>query len=700
MVDTDEQQELFEPPVGDIAARIQRILKPLSPSTAELLNPIKLGVTDRLHVSIDKDQKYFYLKAYADLKGTTVACSSTCSVKFFARLMEAEREASKHPYVIYSCAATDTNALILNAIWPTDKITFDVDADVLYTYLIARFMGGTENGAKRADYKINHIDPKEYEGFIEHPDENRRLTSYQKCGLFTDTQAYFMEQGTGKTPVLIAEICHKASKLPVGEFLKVAIVCPKNVRNNWLREYQSFATVPAKVAVIRGTFMERLRTITEVMNNVEDKFKAVILIFSYDGVATSWEMSIGEHKFPALSAIKFDLGIWDEAHYVKNPRTRRWEYAKKLRDNCKITRILTGTPITNSIMDLYTLFELLGEGESGFSTHKAYKSFYGVYIKVAATTGNGPSQLKLVDVQNLPFLQERMNRKAFLLTKAEALPDLPKKVYTIYDVPMIPIQVEWYNKMLNDLAIELQNMGSMDQVTANTMLVRMLRLAQITSGYLMSPAQSDPLTGAITSKPTVKYCQDIPPKVAKLLEIIKASTNNDKFIVWANWNADINIISKVLRDNNINYVVFTGSTSDLQRVEAEDRFNKQSAIHCKVFIGNAAAGGTGLNLRGYDPLTLGTDLDHGGNCSYVVYYSQGWSMVHRNQSEDRAHRRGTRVQVNYIDLQCTGTIDEQIRDAVSDKSNKAKSIQDLREIMLKVLETRPDIDDYSEEGVE
>jgi SNF2 family DNA or RNA helicase len=206
----------------------------------------------------------------------------------------------------------------------------------------------------------------------------------------------------------------------------------------------------------------------------------------------------------------------------------------------------------------------------------------------------------------------------------------------------------------------------------------LLRLAQITSGfYKWNPTYNE--EGEVVAEGGVDRF-DPNPKIEALIEILKEKGPNDKTIVWANWIQDIKSIRARLEQEGIGCVTFYGGTKEDDRAIAEYEFNHNADI--KVFVGNPAAGGTGLNLLGYPP---GEGDDYPSNCNHVIYYSQDWSSIKRSQSEDRAHRRGTREPVRITDLCIPRTIDEEIRARVLKKRINAASIADVREILRNVL---------------
>ena len=170
-----------------------------------------------------------------------------------------------------------------------------------------------------------------------------------------------------------------------------------------------------------------------------------------------------------------------------------------------------------------------------------------------------------------------------------------------------------------------------------------------------------------------------------VIDEIKSKPTTSKTIVWSCWVPVIKELSRRLDEVGIRNATYYGATSDKRRAEIEDQFNSDPDL--KVFIGNPAAGGVGLNLIGHVPDWDDTPKDHGCNVDHVIFYACNWSWLQRSQATDRAHRHGTRVQVRVTDYCVPGTIDEEIRVKVLSKQNLALKVQDVREIMQRMLST-------------
>ena len=266
------------------------------------------------------------------------------------------------------------------------------------------------------------------------------------------------------------------------------------------------------------------------------------------------------------------------------------------------------------------------------------------------------------------------------------MPELPDKLYDVIEVEMTPDQRKIYKQVQRDLAIEIEaDMNRTDipkTLVVQNILTKMLRLAQITSGFVTWDAVYDDEGNEL--RPKIIDRIDSNPKLEELVTLIQESAKDEKFIVWGCWVQDIKSIAARLEVEGFDCVTYYGQTKDDDRVEAERRFNCDP--NCKVFIGNPQAGGTGLNLHGYDIENPETSLT---NASHVVYFSQNWSMVYRSQSEDRCHRKGTRVPVQVTDLCVPGSIDEEIRTRVTNKRLSAYEIQECKDIVARLLSFVP-----------
>lgn len=650
-------------------ARVSReLIEPLCESTEKLFKSLKFHPDDRMRLSLDKDGKWFEATIFSVSSGEKRYPSASAAVKWPLRIPE--RKTRGEEYGKWQFAGTDFTAILINAHWPQECLIFEDDARILYDYLLSRFMAQARGATLRALYKTTRKLPElsPLRDNAEFP-----LADFQTIGLHgcyqQEGSALFMEQGTGKTPIVIARICNEA--LASDEMIRILVVAPSSVRANWRAEAMKFATVPGKVTVLRGTQVVRVKQLIEAVQP-EDDCRWSMVIGSYDGIVKSWG---------TIRLIPWHLCVLDESHFIKSHTSKRWKVCSNLRDKSKQRMVLTGTPVTNTINDLWTQLEFLGEGLSGFSTYQAFHKYYHRYTELNGKEG----PITVLELRNLPLIRERLARVSYIAYKKEVLPELPDKVYDIHEVKMSKEQAGIYAKVAKQLAVEIEAAmdaaeGSAKSLVVTNALTKLLRLAQITSGFITWDAVYSDFGDVI--RPPLIDRFDPDHKLDALVDILKAKGPLDKTIVWSCWRQNIKSIRARLAVEGLKAVTLYGATSYKDREEAIRSFNCDP--ECKIFVGNPSCGGMGINLHGYDLSKSPDDPDNQTNCTQEIYYSQNWSMTDRAQSEDRAHRRGTRENVRITDLVVPGTIDEEIRCRVTQKIQNALVVADVRDILQRL----------------
>jgi len=683
-----------------VSAATLPILEPLCKATEQVLKPIELFQNDRLVIDVSDDGRKFTTEAKAiylangrelqdneeqhfyngiEYRGERYHSASSNAARRWQQRVPERKETG---WGSWAFAATDFTALVIHHVWPDEKLIFKTEeAELLYKFLLHRFMSQTRSAVISAKFKINKEVPAMPADYIDHPD--LPLSDYQKVGfmttLYQEASALFMQQGTGKTPIGVARTNYEGKRKREGKIpgvkagmYRVLVICPKQVRMNWENEFARFSVHPGKTAVLRGGLIRRNKALLDGIRRESDCVWGACIV-STDSVESTWE-SIGK--------VPWDLVILDESHYIKNPKSKRFGCLKAFASGVARQRmILTGTPIANTIFDLWSQFEFLGQGLSGFNTFANFRGFHGKFASVK-TKGLTPTQ-KLVGIKGLPLLQERLTRLAFSITKKEANLGLPDKLYDIFEVDMTPTQRDIYNKMAAKMVVEIESLleDETKQISVDHILTMLLRLAQVTSGHVKYDADIDPETGD-KSGGNVEQIPGGNPKVDAVLDIAQDADRdpNGKMIVWCHFVEDIRVISAALAKAGIKHVGYHKYTADGYKVagarEAEQRMN--TVDDCRIFLGNAASAGEGLNILGYDrenpdSSTMYTDRE--------IFVSCNWSMTQRVQAEDRAHRRGTRSSVLITDLMVPGTIDEEIRARVLAKKQKALMVQDVKDIL-------------------
>lgn len=664
---------------------ITDVIAPLTDETQELFKPLHLSKGDTLHIDTDF-RGWFHIQAkkhtwiYRDGKDkrVTTFASSDAATQWLQRVPE---KTSLSGYGEWAIASTDFNAILIHTLFGPNQIVWESEeAHIKYQILLLRFIQQNSAAKERAIFKSSDLETKKQIAaeilILDHGE--LPLMPLQKVavkGALNQVASHlFMEQGTGKTPIIVSRICNEAKDHTPEKMYRAIVVCPKNVRYNWLSHFVQFSTVPGKVVILNGDKLSRLRQI--IQSTVPDgKSKWTVIVCSYGTLVKSWEF---------LDKLKYDLAVADESHFFKNTKTQRYKTILKLREVSRQRTPLTGTPITNHLEDLYAQLEFMDAGMSGFTKFSAFKKFYAKYIKESSDGFE-----RFISYCNVPLIQERLLRTGMTVTKKEALPELPEKTHSVESVDMSPEQAKFYKTLQEQLAIEIENdiavgekAGLTKAMIVNNSLVKMLKLAQITSGFLQFSDMFDEY-GNRTQEKHVDHL-DPNPKLERLVTMVQESNRGTKVIIWACWVPSIKTIAARLRLEGFSGVTYYGATTDKARIEAERAFNNDP--NCKFLVGNPSAGGVGLNLHGFDVLNPDASQT---NADLVIYYACNWSMVHRSQSEDRSHRKGTRVPIAIVDLCVPGSIDTEIRDKVTSKRKSAMEIQDCKEIMARLLDFKP-----------
>lgn len=635
----------------------------------------ELADSDRLQVSVSGQDGEFFSLLPVNNVDPDKSPSWYAQVGSWYRDLTDVRDGRKGTKRTVLCLACDVNANVIRKTWG-DRIDFagPLSENTFVRHeaaWMARQQAAMNHAAWYAEKKLP------VNGHLEvHPE--LPLSPYQRVpasiSINAPGYALFMDMGTGKTPVTVCRMMTEAAKVSEAEnrMYRALVACPKNVRMNWANEINRFATLPGKVKVLRGGAIKRIRILTEAMKRSADEAFTVV-VMSYGLLVSAWD--------DLLSHVPWDLAVLDESHMIARPSTLRTKTCLKLRDNARHRMVLTGTPIVNSALDLYSQLEFMDRGLSGHSSFNSFKKEYGVFE-------NRGGRESLVEVQNIPRIKERLSQVAFLVRLDEVLKDLPEKQYDVLEVEMSKRQADDYVNLSSQLYLEIKdefdNAKTSQEIAlvVNNALTKLMKLAQITSGFLILTEERDEYGEIVRPREVIRYPEN--PKLDLLLSEIQVMGPNDKFQVWSCWTEDMKILRERLSSAGVDFVEFHGSTPDSEREEAERRFNGDPT--CRGIIGNPEAGGVGLNLIGYDHWEPTPKLDT--NCTRVFYYAQSHKPVHRWQSEGRGHRRGTRVPVRITDLCVPETIDEDIRARVLMKKKHALDVQDLTEILSKIAERK------------
>ena len=443
---------------------------------------------------------------------------------------------------------------------------------------------------------------------------------------------YFMEMGTGKSKVLVDNMAMLYDK---GRINGAVIIAPKGVYRNWLsQEIPNHLPSHVQHKTVLWTASTSKAKDKEYRQLFETDDDLHILIVNVEALSTKRGL---EFVAKFLNCHEALLTI-DESTTIKNPKAKRTKSILLLSKRAKYRRILTGSPVTKSPLDLYTQCNFLNEFLLGFSSYYAFRNRYANMID----KNFGGRRVQLIgSYKNLDELANSIKAFSYRVLKEDCL-DLPEKVYTRREVELTDEQDQAYATMKSAALAQLK--GKM--ATAPHVLTQLMRLHQITCGHL----KNDDETITEIKNNRLK-------ELLNLLEEVEG-----KVIIWANYIYDIKNIVKAISDEYgpESIVEYYGNISAEQRQKNIEKFQDPNS-KARFFIGNPQTGGYGITLTA---------------ANTVIYYSNGYDLEKRLQSEDRAHRIGQNKSVTYIDLIAPKPVDEKIVKALRKKMNIANEIMD------------------------
>ena len=441
--------------------------------------------------------------------------------------------------------------------------------------------------------------------------------------------AYFMEMGTGKTKVLIDNLAMLYDK---GKVDSALIIAPKGVVKTWY-EQELPTHLPDHIENVSVLWQPNItKTQQEKLDSLFEIDSALhILVMNVEALSTEKGVKFAT-KF--INSHKVMMAI-DESTTIKTPTARRTKNIIKIGLNAKYKRIMTGSPITKNPLDLYTQCEFLDPWLLDFSSYYAFRNRY-AEMKTMHVHGRS---IQVVDkFQNLSELSDTVKQFSYRVLKEDCL-DLPPKVFIKRHVTLTADQQRIY-KQMKDQALAVLN-GKV--TTTMTVLTQLMRLHQITCGYVTA---DDGSTQQVESN-----------RLNELMSILEDTEG--KVIIWANYQLSVGeIIQKIIKVyGKDSYVHYYGLTPQEDRQDFIRKF--QNDPKCRFIIGTPQTGGYGITLT---------------QANTVIYYSNGYDLEKRLQSEDRAHRIGQKKTVTYIDLIAENTIDEKIVEALRKKIDIASQV--------------------------
>ena len=445
--------------------------------------------------------------------------------------------------------------------------------------------------------------------------------------------AYFMEMGTGKSKVLIDNI---AMLYNAGKINGALIVAPKGVYKNW---FDSEIPTHMPDYIERKVGLWRTKPDDKALKPLFSTGAELhVLIMNVEAFSTKKGVEFAA-KF--LASHNTLMGI-DESTTIKNPSAKRTQNILKLSKHTKYRRILTGSPVTKSPLDLYSQCQFLDPFLLDQSSYYVFRTRYAICRKINVS---GRSVEIVVGYRNLAELSDKLKGFSYRVLKDDCL-DLPKKTFVRRTVELTDEQKKLYKQMKEE-AIAFLN-GKM--VTSATVITQLMRLHQITCGHFTS---NDGKVQDVKSN-----------RIGQLMDVLEEMEG--KAVIWAHYRYDIKkiveAISKKYGENAV--VTYYGDTSTDDRQKAITQIqDPESPV--RFIVGTPQTGGYGITLTG---------------ASTMIYYSNGYDLEKRMQSEARIDRIGQEKPMTYIDLIAEDTIDTKIVTSLRNKVNIASEImgEDLK----------------------
>ena len=435
-----------------------------------------------------------------------------------------------------------------------------------------------------------------------------------------ETFALLMEQGTGKTKVIIDNAAYLYGR---DEITALVVIAPNGVHRNWLNkeipEHMPDWCQYKSVHYYSGITARDTEKFNDVISSQD-----CLRIFAFNCEAFVSKKAVGFME-KILMSNKVMLVV-DESSRIKTPGAKRTKAITKFGKQAKYRRIMTGTPVTKGPEDVYSQFKFLDPYILGYDSYYSFRARYCIM--------GGYENKQIIAYNHIDELTKSIEGHSFRVLKKDCL-DLPEKIYQRHTVELSKKQRKLYDQLRKDFVTELEG----EQLSAPEAITRLLRLQQIICGWFPTEEGGMPI-------------EDKNARLAALLDLLPDI--QCKVIIWARFKRDIKAIGEALGSKAVSYY---GEVSNDDRETAVDRFQNDPKV--RYFVGQPQSGGIGLTLTAAE-------------CA--IYYSNSFDLETRMQSEDRCHRIGTKNNVTYIDFESPKTIDTKIINALREKKNLADTI--------------------------
>lgn len=585
VTDNFKSKKIKEPRIGNIGVKIENNLLVIN---LENINYDKNEIREIL-------QRYALKKKYYRLKdGSFIDLESNENIEFLNNLESGLG-------ISYEDIENGTISLPIYRSMYMEKILNNLDkSKIKKEESYVDFIKDTSKEKENTTLTL----PKSLKGDLREYQKNgfqwlQMLEKYELGGILAD------DMGLGKTIQVITLVLKYKEEQK--EKLPSIVIAPSSLTLNWKNEIQKFAPT-LETIVINGNLEQRKMKIKDIKK--------------YDLIITSYDLLKRDLELYEKEDITFKYAIADEAQYIKNSNTQNAKALKSIKAETRYA--LTGTPIENSLAELWSIFDYIMPGY--LFKYKKFKQLYEVPI----VKDNDMYSMKKLKMLIEPFILRR--------TKKEVLTELPEKTITILNNEMEDEQQKIYLSYLAKAKQEAMQEIEINGVEKShiKILALLTRLRQICCHPSLFLED---------------YNQDS-SKLKQCIEIIKDGIEaGHKILLFSGYTSMFDIIEKELLKEDINYYKLTGKTNVNERVELVEDFNQNENV--KVFLISLKAGGTGLNLTGAD---------------MVIHYDPWWNISAENQATDRAYRIGQKNNVQVYKLITKNSIEEKIYELQEKKS--------------------------------
>lgn len=433
----------------------------------------------------------------------------------------------------------------------------------------------------------------------------------------------FFEMGAGKTMTAINIL--RAWMGKEKRVLRTLVLGPPIVVQNWKREFETHSRIGKQVFCLEGPGKKRLEGL------LKHGFDASVMTRQGAVFVTNYESLLMKDLHAMLYKWQPEVIVFDESHKLKNPTAKRTKLATALADVAQYRLILTGTPILNTPMDIFSQLRVMDGGQLFGRNFFSFRAEY-FYDKNAGMPKDKHFPLWLPREGSLDKMNAKIKPVSMVVKKQDCM-DLPPLVRQEIPVELSKEQTKLYEAMKKDFIAYVNDKACVAQLA----ITKALRLQQIVSGFVT-------LEGENGGERTNVAIKDNPRALA-LRDLLEDITPTAKCLVWAVFRENYGAVRAVCEDLGIQFVEVHGEVPAAKRQAAVDAFNTDPNI--KVFLGHPGSAGIGINLVA---------------APYSIFYSRTFSLEQDLQAEARNYRGGSEIheKVTRFDLVAKGTIDEVI----------------------------------------